>query len=370
MRIGIAWRHFHERSGLPRYCTQLARRLARDDDVFLFARTVEVPIESEGVVTFPFLFKSKRLEYGPNTILNSAIVSIARSRLGLDIVNTQDATLLGHDVITAHGTWWGHYQVHAINDSAMARELRKSVIPLVEKWNYRRRHYRRIIVPSRLVLSELQRAYQVPEDDMTVVYDGVDAASFRPDPSRRAAWRSAHNFLDEIVLLHISTDFLRKGLWTLVRSLPLLPASVVLFVVGRENPSPYLALARELGVDRRIRFASSANPLEDFYNGCDLYVFPTFYESFGLTLLEAMACARPVVCTRTAGASELMRDGHDAILLDRWDDPVELAAKISYAIDSAVGTSLGRAARQTAEAYTWERTCALTRDVFEAAMRR
>jgi len=370
MRIGIAWRYFHERSGLPRYCTQLARLLAQQDDVYLFAQSVDVPIDSRGVIRFPFSFRSKRLEYGPNTLLNSAIISAAKKRLALDIVNTQDATLLGHEVITAHGTWWGHYRVHAMNDSTMARELRKSVIPIVERWNYRRRRYRRIIVPSELVQSELRGRYAVPKEDMSVVYDGVDPALFRPDVGRRASWRRAHGFREETVLLHISTDFLRKGLWTLVRSLPLLPDSVRLFVVGREDPSPYLALARELGVDGRIRFAPSANPLEDFYNGCDIYVFPTFYESFGLTLLEAMACGRPVVCTRMAGASELMREGNDAILLDRWDDPQELAAKVSYVIDSGIGTSLGRAARRTAEAYTWQRTSALTRQVFEAARRR
>ncbi len=368
MKIGLAWRNFHERSGLPRYCTQLARRLAQRDEVYLFARSVEVDIESKKVVTFPFLFTSKRLEYGPNTVLNSAIIAVAKRRLGLDVVNTQDATLLGQDVITAHGTWWGHYRVHAMNNSAMARELRKSVIPLVERWNYRRRRYRRIIVPSRLVWSELRERYGVPEDDMTVVYDGVDPTLFRPDPERRLSWRRAHGFGDEIVLLHISTDFLRKGLWTLVRSLPLLPPSVCLFVIGREDPSPYLAAARQHGVQNRIRFAASADPLEDFYNGSDIYVFPTFYESFGLTLLEAMACAMPVVCTRSAGVAEILHDGRDGVLLDRWDDPRELAAKVSYMIESGIGPGVGREACRTAQSYGWQRTAALTRQVYEAAV--
>src|SRR2546428_2169845 len=113
MRIGIAWRYFHERSGLPRYCSELARHLGQTDEVYLFAHSVEVELPVRGVVKFPFFFHSDRMEYGPNTLVDSAIVSAGKRRLGLDLVNTQNGTLLAQDVITAHGTWWRHYEIHA-----------------------------------------------------------------------------------------------------------------------------------------------------------------------------------------------------------------------------------------------------------------
>lgn len=370
MRIGVAWRYFHERSGLPRYCSELVRRLGRTEDVYLFANSVEVELPIRGVVRFPFFFHSDRVEYGPNTLLNSSIVSLGKRRLDLDIVNTQNATLLGQDVITVHGTWWRHYEIHAKSDPRMARELRKSLMPVFEKINYRGRRYRRLIAVSGLASRELQESYGVPEDDIAVVYEGADTERFREDPGRRGAWRRANGLEDMTVLLHVSTDFLRKGLWTIVRGLPYLPKTVHAVIVGRENPGPYREVARSLGVDERLHFVPYADPLEDFYNGCDIYVFPTYYESFGLTLLEAMACGKPVVCTRNAGVSELLTDGKDSLFLEHWDDPRELAGLVSRAMDEAFARGLGHKARRTAEQYTWERTIRATRQVYEAALRR
>ncbi len=370
MRVGIAWRYFHERSGLPRYCTELARKLSAADDVFLFAHRVETPIPARGFVKFPFFFKSDRIEYGPNTFLNSLITKRGKRRLGLDIINGQNATILGPDVITAHGTWWRHYEIHARTDPAKAKELRKSLLPRFEKLNYGRRMYRHIIAPSELACSELEKYYRVPREDVSIVPDGVDTVRFSVDDERRARWRGAHGFREETVLLHVSTDFLRKGLWTIVKSLPILPENVVAVVVGREDPSRYLDVARSLGVSDRIRFYPFSDSLEDFYNGADIYVFPSFYESFGLSILEAMSCGKPVICGREAGVVEILEDGREAFVLDRWDDPIELAEKIRSIATPGVASRMGREGRRTAERHSWDKTVQLTRDAYAQALRR
>ena len=368
MRVGLAFRTFHERSGLPRYCTELARCLVRTDDVYLFARTLETDVPAKGVVRFPWTFHSKRIEYGPNTLVNSALLRVGKSVLGLDAVNTQGAELLGMDVITAHGTWWGHHRAHAAADAAFEAELRKSMMPVVERANYRGRRYRRIIAVSELARRELHEIYNVPNEHIDVIPDGVDLRRFRPDRERRRAWRSAMGFDGELVLLHVTTDFVRKGLRTIIRALPQIEGDPRLVVVGREDPAPYREEARRLGVDGALTFVPFAEAIEDFYAGADVFAFPSHYEAFGLSLLEAMASGLPVVCTNGLGATDLMTDGKDALLLRVWNDPRELAAKVNT-LGSEPRHAIGAAARRTAEAYPWERTAAETREVYEACLR-
>ena len=369
MRIGVAFRTLHERSGLPRYCVELVRRLGATDDVYLFARSVEAATPAKGVVRYPWSFHSRRLEYGPNTLVNAALIGVARRRLRLDVVNTQGAEMLGFDVITAHGTWWGHFRAHAAADPAMAAELRKSMFPLVERANYRGRRYRRIIAVSELTRRELRGTYAVPDADIETIPEGVDLAHFRPDAAKRRAWRKQMGFDGEFVLLHVSTDFVRKGLRTILRALPRMDRNARVVVVGGENPGPFQQEARRLGVADRVTFAGFVDDVAGCYAGADAFVFPSHYEAFGLSVLEAMAAGLPVVCTRGLGVSELLTDGKDALLLDRWDDPEELAAKVAVLHGSA-GPEVGRAARRTAEAYPWERTAARTRAVYEACLRR
>lgn len=366
MRIGIAFRNFHLRSGLPRYCVEIARRIAHLDELYVFARTVEVDIAARGTIRFPWSFHSTTLEYGPNGLVNCALIATAKKVLGLDIAHTQGSDLLGFDVITAHGTWWGHFRSHAASDPLAAVELRKSILPILERANYRGRRYKRIIAVSELGRRELMEAYEVPQDDITVVPDGVDSEQFRPDPARRRAWRNRMGLNGETVLLHVSTDFVRKGLLTIIRALPSMEGNPHLVVVGRDDPAPYQAEARKVGA-REVTFLPFAEAIEDCYAGADAFVFPSDYESFGLSLLEAMASGLPVICTRAVGAAELMTDGKDVILLDRSDDPHELAVKVDVALSD--GKGIGRAARQTAEQYPWDRTVSQTRDVYEACLR-
>ena len=370
MRIGLAWRAFHERSGLPRYCVELARRLAKTDDLHLFARTVEASIPgTKSVSRFPFEFRSKRIEYGPNTVVNSAILRTAKGLRRLDVVNTQGAELLGLDVITAHGTWWGHFRAHAAKDPALRAELRKSMFPVVERANYRLHRYKRVIAVSELTRRELRETYGVPDEDIVTISEGVDVSRFRPDESRRRAWRSRMGFEGDFVLLHVTTDFVRKGLRTIVRAMPAFPREARLVVVGREDPTPYQEEARHLGVRERITFVPHADAIEEFYAGADAFVFPSHYEAFGLSVLEGMASGLPVVCTRSLGVAELLTDGRDAVLVDHWDDPKALADAVNRLGPEARRT-MGRAARATAESHPWEETARLTRDVYEACLRR
>ena len=71
----------------------------------------------------------------------------------------------------------------------------------------------------------------------------------------------------------------------------------------------YQTLIREAGAADRIHLTPAASQVERYYAAADLFLFPTFYDAFGLVVTEALASGLPVVCSREAGAAELIEDG-------------------------------------------------------------
>ena len=146
-----------------------------------------------------------------------------------------------------------------------------------------------------------------------------------------------------------------------------------LVIVGAERDQRYAAelhaLVEELGITDDVVFVGGV-PLEEtahFYRAADLLVYPSLNETFGLPILEAMACACPVVTSdtsampETAGGAALLADPHD---------PASLARAILDATGSAANALRTRGLRR-AQQFTWGATAAATLDVYrEVAERR
>ena len=146
-----------------------------------------------------------------------------------------------------------------------------------------------------------------------------------------------------------------------------------LAIVGAGRDEKYLAslrsLASELGIAGDVVFVGGI-PLEqtvDFYRAADLFVYPSLNETFGLPILEAMACGCPVVTSDTSAMPETA--GQAAVLADPKDP-----ASIARAIVEAAGPDRDRLrdlGLRRAGQFTWGATAAATLDVYrEAAERR
>ena len=94
-----------------------------------------------------------------------------------------------------------------------------------------------------------------------------------------------------------------------------------LAVVGRSNRSPFVAFADKLGIASRVHFLNFRSDIPQIMRACDLFVFPTSYDPFGLVVLEAMASGLPVVTAVNAGASEIMDARGGTILQDAGEVP-------------------------------------------------
>ena len=143
-----------------------------------------------------------------------------------------------------------------------------------------------------------------------IVPNGVDINKFNP---RIDAKELKGRFHGMNILLYIGPITNRKGLKYLIEAMPQILThnrNSVLIIVGGGNSVPLEDLSRSLGVQDNVVFEGfvSDERLSMYYNACDLFVFPSLQEGFGMVLIEAMACAKTVVASNNTAIPEVVGD--------------------------------------------------------------
>ena len=223
----------------------------------------------------------------------------------------------------------------------------------------------RILATCPAEVEELTTLYGADPDGLSLVPCGVDGETFRP-VNRRGA-RDALGLPDVPTVVYVGRLVPRKGVDTLIRAFALLPDTLgaTLVIVGGEpgpGPSPEAvrlsALAGSLGISEGVTFVGSRpqEELRRFYGAADVAVSVPHYEPFGMTPLEAMACATPVVGSRVGGIKWSVADGETGRLVPPRDPEALAQSLTSLLSDEPLRERMGRAARRRVEElFTWER---------------
>ena len=233
-----------------------------------------------------------------------------------------------------------------------------------------------IIINSESLRAEIQRYLKVDDRKLRLIYEAVDHDLFKPGDAAAARAKVATHGVTKPFVLFVSSLWQYKNCDGLLRAWALARGELgdrQLAIVGAGRDEKYLAslrsLADELGIAGDVVFVGGI-PLEqtvDFYRAADLFVYPSLNETFGLPILEAMACGCPVVTSDTSAMPETA--GQAAVLADPKDP-----ASSARAIVEAAGPDRDRLrdlGLRRAGQFTWGATAAATLDVYrEAAERR
>jgi glycosyltransferase involved in cell wall biosynthesis len=248
---------------------------------------------------------------------------------------------------------------------------------------YRRMNYPRsaraadaIIINSESLRSEIKQYLEVDGRKLKLIYEAVDHDLFTPGDADLARGHVASYGITKPFVLFVSSLWPYKNCDGLLHAWALARGELgdrQLAVVGAGRDEKYAAslrsLAAELGISEDVVFVGGV-PLAEtvaFYRAADVFVYPSLNETFGLPILEAMACGCPVVTSDTSAMPETA--GGAAVL----SDPRE-PKSIARAIVDAVGPGRDRLrdmGLRRASQFTWGATAASTLDVYrEAAERR
>ena len=229
----------------------------------------------------------------------------------------------------------------------------------------------RIIANSYSTRNDILRFSNYDPASIAVIPMAVEA-SFAPlaNQHRLAEVRRKYRLPNSSLILHVGHCQERKNIKGLLQALALLRKTdegrklILAQVGGRFSPQQRRLIDR-LGLSEAVVqvLYAAADDLPALYNLADVFVFPSFYEGFGLPPLEAMACGTPVVCSNVASLPEVVGD---AALTVAPDDTEGLAAAIARVLDDpALADDLRRRGLERARQFTWERCARETLAVYQ-----
>ncbi|MGA9937413.1 MAG: glycosyltransferase family 4 protein [Candidatus Acidiferrales bacterium] len=253
------------------------------------------------------------------------------------------------------------------------RKLYYRLVVAMEKRVFQRQETE-LILTSRRSAEELARFYGRRER-LPLIETGLDHKTFNPElrVASRAAARREIGLADEtFTLLLIGNDWRKKGLAALLDALmQLADLPIHLVVVSNEAAAVSQAVAPYRALRERVHILPPRKDVEFYYAAADAYVGPSLEDTFALPAAEAMACGLPVIISARAGASDIVHDGIDALVLNDPKNVAALATMIQRLYtDRPFSERLGEEAAKTARQYTWERNGRELMAIFEEVLLR
>ena len=376
-----------ETGGLNVYVRELAAQLAkRGHQVDVFTRRTDpsapeiVPLAEEASSAEQPLARLVHIDAGPAAAVEKETLSAYIDAFEEGVAAFVQREGRAYQVLHSH-YWlsgvvaerlkarWGVPHVsmfHTLGEvKNRARTSEQEPEPRIEAERMIARQADRIVVASRDEQQLLTRFYGADAGHISVVPCGVNLDLFQPvdkeDARRQLGLRN-----DDRILLFVGRIEPLKGVDILLGAAAQLESEpdsdCFVLVIGGDSSvqdgevAHLRDLASDLGIAERVNFLGAVDHerLPLFYSAADVCVMPSFYESFGLVALEAMACGTPVVASRVGGLAATVRDGETGYLIP-WRCPEPFAERLELLLgNEELRRAFGKIARKDVERYRWD----------------
>jgi D-inositol-3-phosphate glycosyltransferase len=229
----------------------------------------------------------------------------------------------------------------------------------------------KIVAATPAEVNQLEQLYGVEAGRIVTIPPGVDTARFYPIPQDEAKEAIAIPCKSRLLLFVGRIEPL-KGLPNLIRALdqirkrnPCLENCYCLVVIGgdpdanadtmTEEMAHVKSLSRELGMDNLVIFLGkkSQDTLPYYYSAADVLVMPSYYESFGMVALEAMACGTPVIASQVGGLPFLVQNGITGFVVPGGNPEALVKPLTELMSNPELRSQMGKRAASYAENYSW-----------------
>jgi glycosyltransferase involved in cell wall biosynthesis len=259
--------------------------------------------------------------------------------------------------------------VHTVYDLSLLKHREKHPRERVMLFDFffkRRLPYAtHVLTISEFMRHEILQELKLPEDRVTAVPLAPEAVFYRRLPEQVAQVLAKAGWPSEYILF-VGTLEPRKNLQLLIQALAQSKTKVPLILAGWQGwGGPDLGRELErLKLQDRVVCTGYVDEetLACLYSGAAAFVYPSWYEGFGLPVLEAMVCGCPVICSNTSSLPEVAGDA--AILIDPRDAEGLAHALDTVLDDSALRRSLALRGLMKAAEFSWEHTALKTLEVF------
>jgi len=231
-----------------------------------------------------------------------------------------------------------------------------------------------IVLPTQKEKEYLIQYYNAPVDKIRIVPCGVNLELFKP-LDKTSARRGLSFSINDLIILYVGRYTPIKGLDRLFkafRNLAHLSHLRLVLVGGDGEHSPMLrqlqSKAKALHIENRLMFAGRVDQktLPEYYSAADVLVVPSYYESFGLVALEALACGTPVVTTSVGAMEDIVKEGVTGYVA-KDTDPQHFAGRIETILLKQQQNGLSPSEiRSSVAEFTWSRSASLLLEAYRS----
>ena len=292
------------------------------------------------------------------------------SKMNFDLVHTHDR-IFDADISTMHG----------IPHRVWVHEVRKKSMSLFDHATYRvERHLvnntrcKTFLAVSSLTKEKFLQEYKIESEKIQVIHPGVDIDRFHRLDREHCRKEIREQFginPSDIVILFVSMNFKIKGIDYVMAAVGKTKASypshnIRLLVVGKGDYKKYGALAQKTGIKDNVIFAGvQKENLEKIYLASDIFMMLSRFDTFGMTVLEAMAASLPVIISSNVGAKDLVREGKNGFVIEDTNNINMICDKIGFMLDSKTRNMIAKEAYNTALSNSWDAVAKRVEGIYE-----
>ncbi|WHE06914.1 glycogen synthase [Thermoanaerobacterium thermosaccharolyticum] len=226
----------------------------------------------------------------------------------------------------------------------------------------------RIIAVSNDSKKDIMKCYNVPEEKIEVIYNGIDLNQYKKTDSNIARKKYG---IDGRYILFVGRISRQKGIIHLIDAVKYLPQDVKVVLCASSPDTEEIKIEMKekvklypniIWIDKMV----TKEEIIELYSNAEVFVCPSVYEPFGIINLEAMACNTPVVASATGGIKEVVVDGETGFLVEPGN-PEDLAEHIKKLLDDrGLAATFGANGRKRVEEmFSWESIAKKTYDMYE-----
>ncbi|MGP8307259.1 glycosyltransferase family 4 protein [Vibrio sp. YIC-376] len=327
MKIALVHMRHAETGGTELFLNQLSRYLAeKGEDVTIICRTHVAP-------THPNI---KFVQLGGFSLGKAHRIWKFAKDVEKHLAKNQ------YDFVYGLGKTWSHdmlrigggTHIHFVESMKKGKlKLKDKAAIAIERKAMAKGAYKHIVANSFKSAAEIQDAYGVPKEKISVIHNFVDTQRFDRERYKEKSAELVQQLGIDVgkpVFLFLGSGYKRKGLKEALSAFSMLDFEATLLIVGRENhEEEYKEYARSLGVADNCYFLGTQTKPEHYFSIADCYILPTHYEPFGFTAIEALSCGIPVITTENCGAKEVLNEQVSTVVSAKVE-PSELASAMTY----------------------------------------
>jgi UDP-glucose:(heptosyl)LPS alpha-1,3-glucosyltransferase len=361
--------------GAENHTAELTNRISRTGlyDVHVFTNkwnghSDNITFHKIPIFTFPKFL---------TTISFAFFSGIKLSRGNFDIVHTHER-IFSADVSTLHG----------IPHHLWVRDVRQKKVPslfdygtmwVARKFMNNKSHGKIVAVSSLTKEKFLEEYTNVDPGEVSVIHPGVDTKSFAHLDRQicRSEVRDRFGISEEdIVIIFVSMNYDIKGLDYLMAGLARFKEkypgrNFKLLVVGKSDCRKYISLAKKTGIQHNVIYTGAIphDQIPALYVASDIFSMLSRFDTFGLTVLEAMASSLPVIISGNVGAKDIVREGVNGFVIGNPEEADRVADAVGLLSNEDVRMKMSVEAYKTASSHRWEDAVERYLNIYDVVMR-